>query len=70
MEFWQYPLAVIAAILMALFVGISIAYLSIRFVLKDDKFPFFKLFYLLFRKNPGILPSIDKAQQSAPALWE
>ena len=64
MEVWQYPIAAIAGILTAVFVGISSAYLSIRFVRKDDKFQFLNLFYLLFRKNPEILPSSDRLQQS------
>ena len=64
MEFWQYPLTFIVAMLIALFVGISGAYLIIRFIYKDDRFPFLKLHVLLFGRNPGVLILGGQARQT------
>ena len=70
MEFWQYPLAFIFAILIALFLSISLAYLNIRFIRQDDQAPFFPLLYLLFRSNPKVIPANSSVLSSLQTVQE
>ena len=64
MELWQYIIISVAALFLAILIGISGAHLIIKFIYKDSRFPFFKLPLLLFRRNPGALIFGNRARQT------
>lgn len=62
MELWQYVIISIVALFVAIIIGTFGAYLIIKFIYKDSRFPLLKLPLLLFRRNLGeiIFGSIDQ----------
>ena len=64
LELWQYIIISVIALFLMTLIGIFCAYLIIRFIYKDSRFPFLKLPLLLFRRNPGPLIFGNRAQQT------
>lgn len=64
MELWLFIIISITALVMAILIGTSSAYLIIKFVHKDSRFQFLKLPLLLFRRNPGELIFGNRARQT------
>jgi len=59
---WQITLALVVTILTGILIGVSVGYLSIRFVLKR-RITFFDTFYLLFSKKARVSNSSDLARR-------